>query len=81
MSKKTINYPVELVLTLLGDKWSILILCKLRKGTTRFLDLQRQLSPISTKVLTSKLQDLENYGFINKKIYPVTPPKIGRAHV
>jgi len=34
------------------------------------------LKPISQKVLTSNLRELERNGIISRKIYPVVPPKV-----
>ena len=31
---------------------------------------------ITDKMLTSQLRELEKYGFINRKVYPVVPPKV-----
>jgi len=76
MEKQTINYPVELTLALLGDKWKILILCQLFKGTKRFNEIFRSISNINQKMLTQQLRSLEKDGFIIRKVYPEVPPKV-----
>ena len=45
-------------------------------GTKRFGELQRTVAGISQKVLTSNLKELESDGLINRKVYPVVPPKV-----
>lgn len=45
-------------------------------GTKRFGELQRTVVGISQKVLTSNLKELESDGLINRKVYPVVPPKV-----
>ena len=50
--------PVETTLTLIGNKWKVLILRDLMPGSKRFGKLQRSIGKISQKVLTS------NYFFI-----------------
>lgn len=70
------NCPVETTLFFLGNKWKILIMREVREGTKRFNQLHKILKPISQKVLTSNLRELEQNGIINRKIYPVVPPKV-----
>ena len=48
--------PVETTLTLISDKWKILIVRDLLTGTKRFSELRRSIGHISQKVLTSKLR-------------------------
>ena len=68
--------PVETTLTLIGDKWKVLILRDLIDGTKRFGELKRSLAGVSQKVLTAQLRDMENAGIINRKVYPEVPPKV-----
>ena len=68
--------PVETTLTLIGDKWKVLILRDLMDGTKRFGELKRSLAGVSQKVLTAQLRDMENAGIINRKVYPEVPPKV-----
>lgn len=69
MKKKDIKYPIELVVSLLCDKWKFIILCKLRKGKKRFGELQKEIGDISAKVLTSQLKELEINNFIKREVY------------
>ena len=61
---------------LISNKWKILIIRDLLNGTKRFGELQRTVAGISQKVLTSNLKELESDGLINRKVYPVVPPKV-----
>ncbi len=76
MEKQTINYPVELTLALVGDKWKIPILCQLFKETKRFNEIYRSINNINQKMLTQQLRSLEQDGFITRKVYPEVPPKV-----
>lgn len=76
MEKETINYPVELTLALLGDKWKILILCQLFKGTKRFNEIFRSITNINQKMLSKQLRSLENDGFIIRRAYAEVPPRV-----
>ena len=69
MKKKEIKYPIELVVSLLCDKWKFVILCKLRKDKKRFSELQKEIGNISAKVLTSQLKELESTKFIKREVY------------
>ncbi|WP_019227202.1 helix-turn-helix domain-containing protein [Sedimentibacter sp. B4] len=76
MEKQNINYPVELTLALLGDKWKILILCQLFKETKRFNEIFRSINNINQKMLAQQLRSLESDGFITRKVYPEVPPRV-----
>ena len=51
--------PVETTLTLIGDKWKVLILRDLMPGTKRFGELKKSIGTVSQKVLTAQLRDME----------------------
>ncbi|WP_330400355.1 winged helix-turn-helix transcriptional regulator [Tepidibacter mesophilus] len=68
--------PMEVTLELLGDKWRFLIIRELLNGTKRFGELQKSLKTITQKVLSSNLKVMEKGGLINRKVYPVVPPKV-----
>lgn len=68
--------PVETTLTLIGDKWKVLILRDLLTGTKRFGELKRSVGSVSQKVLTSQLRDMENSGLVNRKVYAEVPPRV-----
>ena len=46
--------PVETTLTLIGDKWKVLILRDLMPGTKRFGELKKSVGNVSQKVLTGR---------------------------
>jgi len=68
--------PVEMTLTLMGDRWKILIVRDLLKGTKRFSELKKSLTGISQKVLTQHLRVMEESGLINRKVYAEVPPRV-----
>lgn len=68
--------PVETTLTLIGDKWKVLILRDLMLGTKRFGELKRSVGNVSQKVLTAQLRDMEKNGLVNRKVYAEVPPKV-----
>ena len=68
--------PVETTLTLIGDKWKVLILRDLLSGVKRFGELKRSVGSVSQKVLTAQLRDMEESGLIERKIYAEVPPRV-----
>ncbi len=76
MKKELPPCPVETTLTLISDKWKILILRDLLTGTKRFGELKKSVSGISQKVLTTNLRQMEENELINRKVYAEVPPRV-----
>lgn len=68
--------PVETTLTLIGDKWKVLILRDLMPGTKRFGELKKSVGNVSQKVLTAQLRAMEASGLVNRKVYAKVPPRV-----
>ena len=68
--------PVETTLTLIGDKWKVLILRDLLSGTKRFGELKKSIGHVSQKVLTAQLRDMEAQGLVHRKVYAEVPPRV-----
>lgn len=68
--------PVETTLTLIGNKWKVLILRDLLPGTKRFGELKKSLGSVSQKVLTAQLRDMETDGLVTRTVYPEVPPRV-----
>lgn len=68
--------PVETTLTLISDKWKVLILRDLLPGTKRFGELKKSIGHVSQKVLTTQLRQMEQSGLVNRKVYAEVPPKV-----
>ena len=68
--------PVETTLTLIGDKWKVLILRDLMPGTKRFGELKKSIGSVSQKVLTAQLRDMESNGLVTRTVYPEVPPRV-----
>lgn len=71
--------PVETTLTLIGDKWKVLIIRDLLTGTKRFGELKKSMGSVSQKVLTAQLRDMEDNGLISRKVYAEVPPRVEYA--
>lgn len=69
--------PVEATLELIGGKWKGVILFHLLQDEVmRFNALQRAVGGVTQRMLTKQLRELEAHGLIERKVYPVVPPKV-----
>jgi DNA-binding HxlR family transcriptional regulator len=62
--------PVELTLDLLGGKWKTVILARLKQSPLRYGELRRAVPGLADKVLTQRLRDLEEAGFVERSKPP-----------
>ncbi len=73
-----LGYPaLEEVVNMIGGKWKLRIIYKL--GFNRILrygELKKELAPITHKMLSTQLKELESDGIIIRKEYPQIPPKV-----
>ena len=67
---------METTLTLIGDKWKVLILRDLMPGTKRFGELKRSVGNVSQKVLTAQLRAMEESGLVHREVYAEVPPRV-----
>ena len=68
--------PVEMTLTLISDKWKVLILRDLLSGTKRFGDLKKSIGHVTQKVLTAQLRQMEESGLLTRTVYAEVPPRV-----
>jgi DNA-binding HxlR family transcriptional regulator len=67
---------VEGAFTLLGKKWTGLIVHVLGLGSRRFSDLLREITQLSPRILTQRLKELESVGIVERKVIPSTPVQV-----
>ena len=72
---KGFDCPLEATLAMIGGKYKILIVYFLINRTLRYSELQKLLPQASPKMLAQQLKELERDGLIDRKLYPVVPPK------
>ena len=68
--------PVETTLTLISDKWKVLILRDLMPGTKRFGELKRSIGHVTQKVLTAQLREMEATGLLTRRVFAEVPPHV-----
>ena len=73
---KKYNNPVELSLDVIGGKWKMPIIWRLKDGEKRYGEIRRLLPKVTHKMLTQQLRELEQDEIINRKVYQEIPPKV-----
>jgi len=65
------------VIARVADKWTMCVLEVLNQnGTLRFTRIARLVGGISQRMLTKTLRQMEQDGFVIRKVYPEVPPKV-----
>ncbi|HEX3620682.1 MAG TPA: helix-turn-helix domain-containing protein [Acidimicrobiales bacterium] len=71
-----VSCEVRQILDRIGDKWSLLVMALLARGTLRFTELRRQIDGISQRMLTLTLRQLERDGLVERTVHAVVPPRV-----
>jgi len=73
MAKRFDQYcPIAHALSLVGERWALLIVRELMKGPKRYTDLAAGLPGIGTNILATRLRDLEEAEVVRRRKLP--PP-------
>lgn len=67
------------VLSLVGDKWTVMIVMVLIERPRRFNDIKRTIGGISQQMLTRTLKALDRDGMVSRTVYPTVPPQVEYA--
>ena len=79
MKKDMPDCPIETTLTLISNRWKVLILWDLLDGVKRFGELKKLLGGVSQKVLTANLCQMEEAGLLTRTAYAEVPPRVEYA--
>lgn len=66
----------EYAFTLLGKKWTGLIIKVLLSGPKRFSDIKTMIPELSDRMLAERFKELEEEGLIKRIVYAGTPVRI-----
>ncbi len=58
--------PVAMASSLLEPRWTMLLLCEMWSGSTRFNEIQRGVPGMSPGLLSKRLRELEANGLVTK---------------
>lgn len=68
--------PVEVSIAVLGGSWKMTIVKNLLDGPVRYGALGRLVGPVTPRVLTRQLRELESDGIVERTSYPEVPPRV-----
>ena len=72
--KKSGTCPIDRGLTLIGDRWSMLVLRDVQRGFTRYDQMRTSLG-IAPNILARRLTALADAGLLEKRRYSQRPPR------
>src|SRR5260370_39439258 len=67
------------VLARIGDKWSVIVICRLDGQPRRFNELRRLAQGITQRMLSPTLRHLERDGLVRRTVYATVPPQVEYA--
>jgi DNA-binding HxlR family transcriptional regulator len=68
---------VRELLTRMADRWTLRVIDVLaEEGELRFTRLRERVGPVSQKMLTKTLRDLERDGLVTRRVHAVVPPRV-----
>jgi DNA-binding HxlR family transcriptional regulator len=63
-------------LSVIGHKWTLLIIRDLLRGPLRFTEIERSLVHANPKMVTARLRELEAAGIVSRTVYAEVPPRV-----
>src|SRR5215218_3133502 len=68
--------PSRVILSRIGDRWTLLVILALRHDVLRFTELRTKIGSPAPKVLSQTLQALARDGLISRQAYAEVPPRV-----
>jgi DNA-binding HxlR family transcriptional regulator len=65
----------EKAMKIMSQRWTGLVIYQLLEGPQRFCSIESSL-PISGRLLSERLKDLEQEGIVKREVFPETPVRI-----
>lgn len=62
--------------SIIGTKWTALLVHDLSEGSRRFSELERACPGISPRTLSERLDMLEELNIVERRSYPESPPRV-----
>lgn len=66
-------------MSIIAGAWAPNVIWHLREGPRRFSELRLDIPPVSAKVLTQRLRELEKRGVVRRSVQPTSPPSVEYA--
>jgi DNA-binding HxlR family transcriptional regulator len=74
-SKYDLPCNIAQTLNIIGDRWTLLVLHEILAGRTTFNEIKKELSGISSNILSDRLKHLEQSGLVISSLYSDHPPR------
>lgn len=68
--------PIGACMDLIGGQWTPNIIWYLSGGARRFSELRADVKPISAKMLSTRLKDMESVGIVDRRVVDTSPPSV-----
>ncbi len=68
--------PMDRFIAFVSKKWMLFIVTTIANGAKTYSDIANNTYNINSSILSSRLKELQEYGFIEKKIISQTPIKV-----
>jgi DNA-binding HxlR family transcriptional regulator len=68
--------PLLACTAIIGGPWTPSIIWYLSAGARRFTELKGDIPPITARVLTKRLRELEQQGVVERRVVPTSPPSV-----
>lgn len=63
-------------MAIIGGAWAPNVIWHLREGPRRFSELRIDIPPVSAKVLSQRLRELQGRGVVRRSVQPTSPPSV-----
>jgi DNA-binding HxlR family transcriptional regulator len=68
--------PIGACMSLIGGMWTPNVIWYLSGGARRFSELRADIKPISAKMLSTRLKELEEKGVVERRVVDTSPPSV-----
>jgi DNA-binding HxlR family transcriptional regulator len=68
--------PIGVCMELVGGAWTPNIIWQLSGGARRFGELRNDIQPISAKMLSARLKEMEENGVVDRRVVDTSPPSV-----
>ncbi len=68
--------PLLACTAIIGGPWTPSIIWYLSAGARRFTELKSDIRPITARVLTKRLRELERQSVVERRVVPTSPPSV-----
>jgi len=63
-------------MAVIAGAWAPNVIWSLRAGARRFSELRSDIPPVTAKVLSRRLTELESRGVVSRRVLPTSPPSV-----